>query len=152
MAGKKKMEVQGEENYLLETNLSFYDSDHDVFVVRGKELHFLSGHVSIIFGLSSRGESITTVYRGTSASIYLDNAAYRSFIYDKFGVSPVDIENASVALICAQQGVPFIVIRALSDLTGGGLAQSNEVDTFTPIAATNSVRVVVESIKKLGSH
>ncbi|KAK1264893.1 hypothetical protein QJS04_geneDACA019410 [Acorus gramineus] len=95
---------------------------------------------------------VVTVHRGTSASIYLDNAAYRSFIYNKFGVSPVDMESASVALICAQQGVPFIVIRALSDLAGGGSAQSNEADTFTPIAATNSVKAVVEFIKKLGSH
>ncbi|KAM3735661.1 hypothetical protein ACB098_10G103700 [Castanea mollissima] len=43
---------------------------------------------------------VTRVHRGTSASIYVDNAAYRSFIYNKFNVSPVDMESASVALIC----------------------------------------------------
>ncbi|XP_047952010.1 bark storage protein A-like [Salvia hispanica] len=92
---------------------------------------------------------ITRVARGTSASIYVDNAAYRSFIYDKFEVSPVEMESAAVALICHQQRVPFITFRALSDLAGGGTEESNEADTFTPLAATNSVEVVVQFINIL---
>lgn len=95
----------------------------------------------------SHTPKITRVLRGTSASIYLDNSAYRSFIYDKFGVGPVEMESAAVALVCHQQRVPFITFRALSDLAGGGSAESNEADTFTPLAATNSVAVVVEFIK-----
>lgn len=95
---------------------------------------------------------VELVDRGTSASIYLDNAAYRTFLYNKFNVSPVDMESASVALICLQQRVPFIVFRALSDLAGGGSAQSNEADTFASLAATNSVTVVVEFVKLLSLH
>lgn len=95
---------------------------------------------------------VVLVERGTSASIYLDNAAYRTFIYEKFNVSPVDMESASVALICLQQRVPFIAIRALSDLAGGGSADSNEADTFSSLAATNSVTVVIEFVKLLSLH
>ncbi|KAM3687789.1 hypothetical protein ACJW31_10G101000 [Castanea mollissima] len=94
---------------------------------------------------------VTRVHRGTSASIYLNNAAYRSFIYNKFNVSPVDMESASVALICLQQRTPFIIIRALSDLAGGGSANSNEADTFTSLAANNSVLVLLEFIKHLSN-
>lgn len=97
----------------------------------------------------SHTPKITRVSRGTSASIYVDNAAYRNFIYEKFDVSPVEMESAAVALICYQQRIPFITFRALSDLAGGGDAESNEADTFTPLAATNSVAVVVEFIKIL---
>ncbi|MQL41414.1 phosphorylase, partial [Escherichia coli] len=95
---------------------------------------------------------VVLVDRGTSASFYLDNAAYRTFIYNKFHVSPVDMESASVALICLQQRVPFIAIRALSDLAGGGSAESNEADTFSALAATNSVTVVIEFVKLLSYH
>lgn len=77
-------------------------------------------------------------------SIYLDNAAYRSFIHDKFHVSPVEMESAGVALICYQLGLPFITIRALSDLAGS--AHSNEAAIFSSLAATNSVHVVVQFI------
>ncbi|CAI8599812.1 unnamed protein product [Vicia faba] len=95
---------------------------------------------------------VVLVERGTSAGIYLDNAAYRTFIHNKFNVSPIDMESASVALICLQQRIPFIAIRALSDLAGGGTAESNEVDTFSPLAATNSVAVVIEFVKQLSRH
>ncbi|XP_058074302.1 bark storage protein A-like [Magnolia sinica] len=97
----------------------------------------------------SNTPKVVTVLRGASANIYLDNAAYRSFIYNKFHVSPVDMESASVALICLQQRVPYIAFRALSDLAGGGSADSNEAATFTSLAATNSVTVVIEFIKEL---
>ncbi|KAI3468221.1 hypothetical protein Pfo_024884 [Paulownia fortunei] len=83
----------------------------------------------------SRPPKVTRVSRGASASIFLDNTAYRT-----------------VASICYQQRVPFITFRALSDLAGGGSAQSNEADTFTPLAANNSLTVVVEFIKILASR
>ncbi len=59
------------------------------------------------------------------------------------------MESAAVALICLEQRTPFIAIRALSDLAGGGSADSNEADTFTSLAANNSVTVVLEFIKQL---
>ncbi|KAI6680028.1 hypothetical protein NL676_033909 [Syzygium grande] len=93
--------------------------------------------------------TVSTVERGVSAAIYLDNAAYRTFIYGEFNVSPVDMESASVALICYQQNTSFIAIRALSDLAGGGSAESNEANTFSNLAAGNTVVVVVEFIKQL---
>ncbi|KAH7524193.1 hypothetical protein FEM48_Zijuj06G0093100 [Ziziphus jujuba var. spinosa] len=92
---------------------------------------------------------VVRVERGTSASIYLDNAAYRGFLYEKFNISPVEMESAAVALISFQQRIPFIVIRALSDLAGGGSADSNEADTFITLAANNSVAVAVEFVKLL---
>lgn len=90
------------------------------------------------------------VSKGASANIFLDNSAYRDFLYNKFGVSLVDMESAAVALICHQQRVPFVVFRALSDLAGGGPAE-NEAAVFAPVAANNSVAVVVEFVRMLAS-
>ncbi|KAL8259583.1 hypothetical protein R6Q59_027536 [Mikania micrantha] len=95
---------------------------------------------------------VATVQRGTSANIYLDNAAYRNFLYNKFNVSPVEMESAGIALICSQQNVPFIVFRALSDLAGGGSADKNEADIFSGLSANNSVIVTVEFIKLLEGY
>ncbi|KAK1425999.1 hypothetical protein QVD17_14666 [Tagetes erecta] len=100
----------------------------------------------------SKPPKVTTVQRGTSANIYLDNKAYRSFLYNKFNISPVEMESAGVALICYQQKTPFITFRALSDLAGGGSATSNEADTFSGLSANNSVIVTVEFIKLLGGY
>lgn len=84
-----------------------------------------------------------------SASIFVDNAAYRDFLFSKFKLTPVDMESASVALVCHQQRVPFIIIRALSDLAGGGSAESNEASTFVSLAAANSITAVIEFIRRL---
>ncbi|KAL6212567.1 hypothetical protein ACLB2K_017785 [Fragaria x ananassa] len=99
----------------------------------------------------SETPKVARVKRGTSASIYLYNAAYRNFIYDKFNVTPVDMESASIALICLQQNVPFITIRALSDLAGGGSSVTDDADTFFDLAANNSVIVLLEFIKELSA-
>lgn len=72
-------------------------------------------------------------------------------MYNKFGVSPVEMESAAVALICYQQKVPYIVIRALSDMAGGGTSESNEASTFITLAATNSVEVTVQFINQLAT-
>ncbi|MED6172807.1 hypothetical protein PIB30_053400 [Stylosanthes scabra] len=90
------------------------------------------------------------VSNGASASIYVDNAAYRSFIRDTFKVTQVDMESASVALICYQQRVPFIVIRALSNLAGSESSEdSHEAETFASLIINNLVKVVVEFVKLL---
>uniref|UniRef100_A0A3Q7HR58 Nucleoside phosphorylase domain-containing protein n=1 Tax=Solanum lycopersicum TaxID=4081 RepID=A0A3Q7HR58_SOLLC len=61
------------------------------------------------------------------------------------------MESAAVALICYQQKVPYIVIRALSDMAGGGTSESNEASTFITLAATNSVEVTVQFINQLAT-
>ncbi|GMY36054.1 bark storage protein A [Fagus crenata] len=89
------------------------------------------------------------VKRGASANVFVDNSAYRSFLNTKFNVTPIDMESAAVALVCLQQKTPFIAIRSLSDLAGGGSALSNEADIFSSLAAQNAVDAVIRFITLL---
>lgn len=98
-----------------------------------------------------RNPKVVRVERGCSANTFVDNAAYRQFLRSKFGVAPVDMESAAVALVCRQLETPFVAIRALSDLAGGGSAQSNEADVFAPLAAQNAVDVVLKFLTLLKS-
>ncbi|KAK1377614.1 Bark storage protein A [Heracleum sosnowskyi] len=93
-----------------------------------------------------RPPKVARVQRGASANVFVDNAAYRKFLYTKFNTTPVDMESAAVALICLQQNTPFIAFRALSDLAGGGSSVSNEVDLFSSLAAQNSVDVLIQFV------
>nr|CAD1843384.1 unnamed protein product [Ananas comosus var. bracteatus] len=98
-----------------------------------------------------RNPKVVRVDRGCSANTFVDNAAYRQFLRSKFDVTPVDMESAAVALVCRQLEKPFVAIRALSDLAGGGSAQSNEADVFAPLAAQNAVDVVLKFLTLLTS-
>lgn len=98
-----------------------------------------------------RTPKVTRVERGVSANVFVDNSAYRQFLYAKFNATPIDMESAAVALICLQQKAPFIAIRALSDLAGGGSSVSNEADVFAPLAAQNALDVLLKFITLLRS-
>ncbi|XP_061336548.1 bark storage protein A-like [Gastrolobium bilobum] len=91
---------------------------------------------------------VVRVQRGASASIFLSNEAYKTFIHNNFNVDLVDMESASVALICLQQRVPFIAIRAVSG-SRSALPFKFDASTFLNLASTNSVTVVVEFIRLL---
>lgn len=61
----------------------------------------------------------------------------------------VEMEAAAVAQVCYQFNVPFVVIRALSDIAG---KESNiSFDEFLPVAAKHSTEIVLKTIEKLES-
>ncbi|MFC4411047.1 5'-methylthioadenosine/S-adenosylhomocysteine nucleosidase [Chungangia koreensis] len=58
-----------------------------------------------------------------------------------------EMEAAAVAQVCHQFGIPFVVIRALSDIAG---KESNiSFDEFLPLAAKHSTEIVLKVIEKL---
>ncbi|CAK9172748.1 unnamed protein product [Ilex paraguariensis] len=101
------------------------------------------------FYMFAKNTNCDRVKNGVSANVFVDNGAYREFLYSKFNATPIDMESAAVALVCLQQKKPFIAIRALSDLAGGGSSVSNEADIFATLAAQNDVDVAIGFISLL---
>ncbi|KAA0062612.1 bark storage protein A [Cucumis melo var. makuwa] len=89
------------------------------------------------------------VQRSVSANVFVDNKAYREFLQSTFNVTSIDMETAAVALVCLRQKIPFIAIRSLSDLAGGGSALSNEAATFAVLASQNAATALVKFISLL---
>ncbi|MFB5087958.1 5'-methylthioadenosine/S-adenosylhomocysteine nucleosidase [Psychrobacillus sp. PGGUH221] len=58
-----------------------------------------------------------------------------------------EMEAAAVAQVCHQFNVPFVVIRALSDIAGK--ESSISFDEFLPVAAKHSTEIVLNVIEKL---
>jgi len=58
-----------------------------------------------------------------------------------------EMEAAAVAQVCYQFEVPFVVIRALSDIAGK--ESSLSFDEFLPVAAKHSTQIVLHVIGKL---
>lgn len=85
---------------------------------------------------------------GVSGPTFVDNAAYREWVWTTFHADALDMETAAVAVVAYENQVPFIAFRSLSDLAGGGPGQ-NEVRVFGRLAAENSAAVVIEFLKAL---
>ena len=78
---------------------------------------------------------------GVSGSAFIDNAAFREYTFETFGARVLDMESAAVAHVAYANDVPFIAVRSLSDLAGGGEGE-NQIDVFFRLAAGNSAAVV----------
>ncbi|XP_030541748.2 bark storage protein A-like [Rhodamnia argentea] len=98
-----------------------------------------------------RAPMVVRVERGVSANVLVDNSAYRQFLYSKFNATAIDMESASIARVCRQHKMPFIAIRSLSDLAGGGSSLSNEASIFASLAVQNAVDVLLRFIALLFS-
>jgi adenosylhomocysteine nucleosidase len=78
---------------------------------------------------------------GVSGMTFVDNAAFREFVFETFEARVLDMESAAVAHVAYANDVPFIAFRSLSDLAGGGEGE-NQMATFMSLASSNSAAVV----------
>ncbi|KAJ9185591.1 hypothetical protein P3X46_005203 [Hevea brasiliensis] len=80
--------------------------------------------------------------KASSADTYVNNGAYREFLYKTFNVSIVDTSSAAVAMVSLTHGLPFIVFRGVSNSAGAADSGS----TFSSLANSNAVAAAVEFI------
>ena len=79
---------------------------------------------------------------GVSGQAFMDNKAYREYVFKNYQANTLDMETAAVGMVAYSNGVPYIAFRSLSDLAGGG-EEENEMGTFMGIAADNSAKVML---------
>ncbi len=78
---------------------------------------------------------------GVSGGAFIDNAAFRAYAFETYGARVLDMESAAVAHVAYANGVPFLAVRSLSDLAGGGEG-ANQIEVFLGLAAGNAAAVV----------
>lgn len=85
---------------------------------------------------------------GVSGPAFVDNAAFRTYVFDTFKARVLDMETAAIGHVAATNNVPYIAFRSLSDLAGGGPGE-NQIEIFERLAADNSVSVMRAFLKAL---
>jgi adenosylhomocysteine nucleosidase len=78
---------------------------------------------------------------GVGASVYADNAKFRTYATSAYKADVVDMESAAVTQVAYANAVPVIIFRSLSDLADGD-AGTNQMTIFMTLAAANSATVV----------
>ncbi|GIP32898.1 5'-methylthioadenosine/adenosylhomocysteine nucleosidase [Paenibacillus sp. J2TS4] len=68
-------------------------------------------------------------------------------LYESMNGACTEMEGAAVAQVCEMHGIPFVIIRSMSDKADGS-ADINFVE-FTRLAAENSFRIVEKLLSKL---
>ena len=85
---------------------------------------------------------------GVSGGVFVDNAAFREWVFETFGARVLDMESAAMAHVAYANDVPFIAVRSLADLAGGGPGE-NRMETFLELAAGNAAAVVKAMLRAL---
>lgn len=85
---------------------------------------------------------------GVSGGSFIDNSEFRTYAFETFGARALDMESAAVAHVAYANQVPFLAVRSLADLAGGG-AGENQMEEFMHLAARNSTAVVKALLRQL---
>jgi nucleoside phosphorylase len=85
---------------------------------------------------------------GVAGPTFMDNAAYREYIFQTFAAVSVDMETPAAAHVATQFGVKFLFFRSLSDLAGGQ-DEGNDMGVFFAVAAANAVTTIAAFLEAL---
>ena len=87
------------------------------------------------------------VFQGVIASgdQFVASEEYVRKLRDDFNAVACEMEGASIAVVCEQYDVPFVVIRTMSDKADGLAHETYE--NWADIAANNSGRTIMEMLK-----
>ena len=85
---------------------------------------------------------------GTIASgdQFIHTPEKKQYLSEQFGAIAAEMEGGSVGQVCFVNGVPFAVLRTISDGDGGTM----DYNTFAALAARNSIQVVRAFIAAYG--
>lgn len=97
--------------------------------IKSSELHFEEGIIAT-------GDS------------FMEDPERVQFVREKFpNMIAAEMEAAAVAQVCHQYKIPFVIIRALSDIAGK--ESSVSFDQFLDKAAKNAATIIMEMIRKI---
>ena len=106
-------------------------------------LRSLASEVAIDMGVD--------LYEGIIATgdQFVASGERKSWIQQTFNADALEMEGASVACVCQNFGIPFFVLRAISDTADGGA--SDDFDAFLKTSATESAKFILEMVKRIGN-
>jgi len=118
-----------------------YVPEGAVFVKADKEMIALSKEVAKEMNKSVQEGIIAT------GDQFVDNEERKNWIGETFGADALEMEGASVAVVCDALDVPFFILRAISD--AADMDASFSFDEFLETSAVESAEFVMRMVDKL---
>lgn len=118
-------------------------------LIPGEQLCWAADERLQELALAAAAELPVTSFSGRvlSGDTFLADPARAAGLRQRFAGSCVEMEGAAVAQVCAAAGVPFVIIRSISDRADGGAKP--DFRQFTELAARQSLKVVDGLLQRL---
>jgi adenosylhomocysteine nucleosidase len=95
---------------------------------------------------AARGFAVS-VGRIATGDWFVNDRTTRDAIAQRTGADLVEMEGAAIAFVAERFGVPWIVIRSVSD--AGDASAPTAFDEFLPLAAANAASIVEAILPQL---
>lgn len=93
------------------------------------------------FRLDIGGNAVT-------GSVFVDNADYRRWLRRVWRAEVTEMESAAVGQVCEVNGVPWVIVRGVSDLAGGQEGK-NEENLYDSLASEHAGAVLLALLDRL---
>lgn len=114
------------------------------------ELAYTASQKTKLEGTGWRKDSVMPLVvkgRIVTGDEFISSEAATTSLYRQLQASATEMEGGAVAQACWQQGVPFVVIRSMSDKAGSNAHM--DMQAFYHIAARNSANLVMNMVDML---
>ncbi|MBC8011180.1 MAG: 5'-methylthioadenosine/S-adenosylhomocysteine nucleosidase [Burkholderiales bacterium] len=104
----------------------------------------------VISAKTGREITVSIGGAGVTGTVFLDNRDYRKFVHDTWGARCADMETTAYAHVCYTNEIPFLAVRALSDLAGGQEpGQENVIDANEGVSSVHAVKVLRAILREM---
>jgi adenosylhomocysteine nucleosidase len=125
---------------------------YEAGVVPGEPLSWSSAPALVELALAAAASIVdarVVTGRIASGDQFLADVARTGAVVEAFGAVCVEMEGAAVAQVCARAGLPFVIIRSISD--GADFEAQVSFREFTVLAAGRAKRLVRSMLAMLGN-
>ncbi len=99
---------------------------------------------------SGRPINVTVGGTGVSGTVFMDNREYREFVFKTWRARCLDMESTAYAHVCYTNEIPFLAVRALSDLAGGQApGERNAADSTEHATSVHAVKVLRAILREM---
>ena len=113
-----------------------------VMIETDQDLRSVASEIAVDMGVD--------LYEGIIATgdQFVASSERKAWIEKTFNADALEMEGASVACVCHNFGVPFFVLRAISDSADG--SADVDFDAFLQSSAQVSAKFILEMVKRIG--
>ena len=79
---------------------------------------------------------------------FIASESYVRYLRESFGAFACEMEGAAVAAVCGQYGIPFVIIRSMSDKADRNASAS--IENMGDLAADHSGQIVMKMLEGMG--
>lgn len=113
-----------------------------VMIESDEDMRSLASEIAVDMGVD--------LYEGVIATgdQFVASPERKEWIEKTFNADALEMEGTSVACVCQNFGVPFFILRAISDTADGEAGM--DFDTFLKSSAQVSAKFILEMVKRIG--